>query len=515
MGRHKDPDTLSFIEWLEKKGESLGFIVEQEYTLHKNEYFVDLVWKLRKDQDPLITFEIETKDSPRMFSNTAKIFGTTSKLVSKPWRHFIIIYKSKLSEGHKKSLYNIINLHNIFLFENILSDTKVKEKLEKTLESLAYDISELIKTQILAKPIGDSLPSILRGLSMGLEDGLIKDPETSISIRSRAPLEGGIKFTTITETPKGEPTFLDKLREARRPLEPVIIEAPQLKDLIINGKSVIPEGVSNAKIVITPTPSFSPVKIIVPETTVVFDEVLFRRVKTEGTMDYLSTEDRNLPFVFEFNLDQKRKNGGFHFKFERPHADVVQYLQFEELIRALNKVKELKIVDSKKNLPILEIRIRESLEQSNDWYDLISKLAYIQEKTKYAIPAPEKITKENVNDIYSLIRVINTGEEKGVIHDISIKIDKQGARNLIDVWKKQRKISSLELSQISYCKIFDENIPLGLSKTKLPDIQFVLPVEEVERVLEDTPDEGFIELTLKPITDNKITIRFENWPQKL
>lgn len=119
MGRHKDPDTLSFIDWLNKKGQSLGFFVEPEYALYKNEYFVDLVWKLKEEQEPLVTFEIETKDAAGVFSNTQKIFGPPSKMISKPWRHFMIIYKTKLSSGHRKSLFNVLNLHNISLYENV------------------------------------------------------------------------------------------------------------------------------------------------------------------------------------------------------------------------------------------------------------------------------------------------------------------------------------------------------------------------------------------------------------
>lgn len=514
MGRHKDPDTLSFIEWLRKKGESLGFIAKKEHNLYKNEYFVDLVWKLQKDQDPLFTFEIETKDGSGVFSNTSKIFGTPSNLVTKPWRHFMIIYKTELSEGHRKSLHNVLSLHNILLFENLFNKKNVKKKFEKSLESLAYDISELVKRQIITKPLGEALPSVLRGLSMGLDDGLIKDPELSISIRSKAPLKGGIKFTTITETPKGEPTFLDKLREAKRTLKPVTIESPQLKDFIIGGKSVLPKGPSKAKLTVTPTPSFLPVRLIVPGTKVVFDEILLRRIKTEGTMDYLSTEDRNLPFVFNFNLDRKQDNGGFNFKFEASHADVKQALQFEEFIRALNTNKELEAVDPTKNTPILKMYVHESSEQSSDWYNLISKLAYIQEKTKHTIPAPTKITKEDVEDIYTVIRTINTGEDRGTIDEISIRINKAGTRNLIDILKKQGKISNLELSHLSYVKIFDEDIPLGPSKIKLPDMRFVLPIEEVEKLIEGISDEDFIELVLKPVADNRITVRFKNWLPK-
>ena len=512
MGRHKDPDTLSFIEWIRKKGESLGFVAEPEYALHKDEYFVDLVWKLGKEQEPLITFEIETKDNTGVFSNTAKIFDTSSRLVSKPWRHFMIIYKTELSPGHKNSLFNVIHQHNILLFENVFNDEKKKEELEKTLESLAYDITELVKTLIRAKPLGASLSSVLKGLAMGLNNGVIKDPEVSISIRSRAPLRGGIKFTTITETPSGEPIFLEKLREAQRTLKPFTIETPQLKDLIIQGKSVLPEDVVKAKLTVTPTPSYLPVRIVVPRTKVAFDNLLLRRVKTEGAIDYLSTEDRNLPFVFEFNLDREQKKGNYNLKFEPSHADVKQYFQFEELLKALNTQKELRIVEPKENKTVLGFYLQEGVEQTDDWYDLISKLAYIQEKTKHTIPAPTTISGEEAKDIYALIRIINTGEEIGVINEILVKMDKKGVRNLLDITKEQGKISNLELSQSStYRKILKENIPLGPSKLKLPDMKFVLSIEEVEKLIEDTPDGGLIDLALKPIKDDRTTIRFENW----
>jgi len=515
MGRHRDPDTLLFIEWLRKKGESLGFIVNPEYTLHKNEYYVDLVWKLQENQDPLISFEIETNDGPRVFSNTAKIFGTSSKLVSKPWRHFMIIYKTELSEGHKKSLFNIINQHNIFLLENVFNQPKKKQELEKRLESLAYDISGLIKTVIRTKSLGESVPLVLKGLAEGLDDSPIKDPEISISFKSRTPPKDGIKFTTITETPKGEPTFLDKLKEAGRTLKPFTIETPQLKDLIIDGKSVFSKDIGKAELTVIPKPSLLPVRIIIPGTDAAFDEILFRHIKTEGTIDYLLTEDRNLPFIFEFALDRKQKVGNYKFKFDPSHADVKQSFQFEEFVSALNLHKELRIVGPKENITIGVFHLHESLEQSDAWYNLISKLAYIQEKTKHTIPAPMEITKEDLKDIYTLIRIINTGEVRGTITDISIRVDKEGARNLIDIAKKKGKISDLEIFNTSdYRKVFDENILLGPSRLKLPDMRFALRIEEVEKLIEDTPEEGSIGLSLKPVADDKITIRFENWLPK-
>ena len=113
MGRHKDADTLNFIDWLKKKGESLDFFVQTEYSMLNGLYFADMVWKLEEDQESFITFEVETRDTPAMFSNTSKYFGPSSNVVKKPWWHFMIVYKSRLSEGHRISMFNTVNQYNI------------------------------------------------------------------------------------------------------------------------------------------------------------------------------------------------------------------------------------------------------------------------------------------------------------------------------------------------------------------------------------------------------------------
>ena len=99
---------------------------------------------------------------------------------------------------------------------------------------------------------------------------------------------------------------------------------------------------------------------------------------------------------------------------------------------------------------------------------------------------------------------------------VSIKTDKERARNLVDIAKKQGKIFDLELSNASTNrKIFNERIPLGPSKIKLPDMQFSLSIEEVEKLIESTPEEDYIKLTLKPVADNEITIIFKNWLRQM
>lgn len=513
MGRHRDPDTLEFLDWLKTKGESLGYLSELEYPLSPKEYFVDVVWKLKKDQTPLITFEVETKDGRTIFCNTTKIYGPPSEDVPKPWHHFMVIFKGSLSVGHRKALSNLISQHNVHLFEDIFGKLDNRKKLEANLESLKYDVTEQIINEMQNKPLGEALSTVLKGLSEGLKDGPLGMPEVSITFKSAHPPKGGVPFSIKTETPKGEQLFIDKMNEASKTLKPFTIESPQLKDMTMDGKSIFTEGKGKAVLTVIPKP-IPPVRIIVPETDVLFDGILLRRIRTEGTADYLSTEERNLPFVFNFIVDREKNAHKFNFEFKSPHGNVIQALQFEEFIKALNKHKNISIVEPEENKPVLGFRIHEKLEQSTDWHYLLSKLAYIQQKTNHIIPVPDKVTQDDIKDIFSVIRVLDTGENSGVLNDITIRIDKQGAKNLVEIQKKQGKIPNLSISQTTACKLFAENIPLGKSTTMLPDMQFARSLEKVEKIVDAATGSDTVGLSLKPVADKKVTIRFEDWQPK-
>jgi hypothetical protein len=512
VGKHKDPDALHFIDWLSQKGESLGFLVKKEYELLKGEYFVDLVWKLDEKQDPLVTFEIETKDHQGVFSNTEKIFGPPSKMVLKPWRHFMIIYKDKLSKGHKTALFSKLTAHNISLFENVFHEVKKKEKLERDLENITYDISALITNVIRGKSWGESLPLILKGLAMGLGADVFKDPKVSISVHSNISKEGGLNFKIRTQTQKGQPLFLDKLKETQRTLKPFTIEAPELQDVVIEGKSALPKDKGKAKITIVPTPKQVPVTIVIPNTTIAFENVMLRLVKREDGTDHLSTEERNLPFVFELALNQKQNSGNYNFRFEPSHGDVEQALQFEEFIKALNEQKEVKIIDPKENKMVMGFNVHNSVKQNSAWYELISKLSYIQERTKHTIPAPIQITREEARKTQFLIRIMNTGKENVTIDDVSFRIERNAAKNMVATQEKEGKISNLGISQPeTFRPLFNEKIPLGPSKITLPDMKFMQPLEEVKKQIENTPEGTTIKLTLVPVADKSVEIIFENW----
>ena len=129
MSRYKDSDTLDFLNWLKLKGESLGYLAELEYYLGKKDYFVDVAWKFGKDQTPLVTFEVETRNCGKIFTNTSRIYGAMPDVVSRPRNHFMIMFKAKLSEIQRKALYSTIGNYNVWLFEDVFGDPNNRRKL--------------------------------------------------------------------------------------------------------------------------------------------------------------------------------------------------------------------------------------------------------------------------------------------------------------------------------------------------------------------------------------------------
>jgi len=140
VGKHRDPDILSFIEWLHEKGVSLGFIVDGEVDIGDGDYDLDLGFRVTDNQHDIITFEIETKNTNTVYKNLNKIFASPSKKVQKPLYHFIIIYKSKLTKGQKEAMSLFLNYNNVFLFENVFNNQDQIKDIENVLISKSIEL---------------------------------------------------------------------------------------------------------------------------------------------------------------------------------------------------------------------------------------------------------------------------------------------------------------------------------------------------------------------------------------
>ncbi|MCB2141281.1 hypothetical protein KQH27_01075 [bacterium] len=140
MGKHRDTETINFISWLKNLGHNLGFFVEDEEHIGDGDYDLDLGFKITRDQHSIITFEVETSNTNTLYKNLSKLFASTSTKVKKPLYHFIIIYKSKLTEGQKDSVSYFLNFNNIFLFENVFNEKIVKKEIRDLLIEKAKEL---------------------------------------------------------------------------------------------------------------------------------------------------------------------------------------------------------------------------------------------------------------------------------------------------------------------------------------------------------------------------------------
>lgn len=126
-------------------------------------YFVDLIWTPYENQHQMfITFEIEKKDKNTL-KNLDKIIDTDSFEVEKPFRHFIITFDEGLKKGTKKIVSEKIRKYNISSYENMKNNEKLRQSLEKELEGLKIEISNLIEKKGLKKP-RQTIKEIIYGL---------------------------------------------------------------------------------------------------------------------------------------------------------------------------------------------------------------------------------------------------------------------------------------------------------------------------------------------------------------
>lgn len=72
----------------------------------------------------------------------------------------------------------------------------------------------------------------------------------------------------------------------------------------------------------------------------------------------------------------------------------------------------------------------------------------------------------------------------------------------------------MKITQTTFLKLFDEEIPFGKNVIDLPDMQFALPIDEVERLVDSQSDDSTISLVLKPADGRSVTMKFEDWPKK-
>ena len=86
---------------------------------------------------------------------------------------------------------------------------------------------------------------------------------------------------------------------------------------------------------------------------------------------------------------------------------------------------------------------------------------------------------------------------------------------MVVLQKKNAKISNMNIIQTTSIKLFNEEIPFGKNTINLPDMQFVLPIEDVEQLVDAQPNGSQLSLALRPVADRNVTLKFDDWPKKM
>lgn len=116
MGRHILNKGNEMISAILRLGESLGYVVKEEFPLEKrpgNPSAVDAAWLSDEYHDfPLMIFEVESKVTGSIANNPVKVFGQPNENFEKPLFFFHIFMEANKESSKICNLQNLFGLYN-------------------------------------------------------------------------------------------------------------------------------------------------------------------------------------------------------------------------------------------------------------------------------------------------------------------------------------------------------------------------------------------------------------------
>jgi hypothetical protein len=121
MGRHILEEGKKMIAGIVSLGESLGYVVKEEFPLEKkpgNAPAVDVAWLSDEGHDfPLMIFEIESKVSSSVMNNPGKVFGHPNEHLEKPLFFFHIFLEGTKNSSKLDILHGLFGAFNYRTYE--------------------------------------------------------------------------------------------------------------------------------------------------------------------------------------------------------------------------------------------------------------------------------------------------------------------------------------------------------------------------------------------------------------
>ena len=475
MGKHTDPETLQFIEKIKKKAELAGFRTEEEYKILDGLFWIDLVFSpYEKGHDTFITLEIESRNNERIQKNLQKILKSTAKDVEKPYYHFIVIYKGKLSESNRY-LINRMDSHNIKVFEDLKKDPQQIEDIFTEIEGLQVNIKSYIERKGKVNP-AETVKETILGLGSINPVVIIENKPFPIN---------QVTLTSVSQTSMDEP-------------------------LISSGEIFDIKKFRRLAVIPIPRDVYT---LVVPNTTIAEDTYLDRKPSFTTS---LVLEPCNFPAIINLENDKTGKSGRIHTNIDSTEADVVQLKKYEDLLRSIFVDKrKLEIYDSKaKKVFVANNIVDEEFKRTDEWYSKVSELAFIQQTTSIRIPAPKNlsITGDESDQIKMIKTIIQTGEYEDTFTEVTISTKKMVIQKLIKHIQTRGSLKDFTIINNNDTQnILGINIPLGEASWKFKDITLKDPIEKITELLANVNPEEKVNLVLIPHSSNVLKVIYSGW----
>jgi hypothetical protein len=506
LGRHTDPETLAFIRKLKEKGESLGYRTEEEYPMLGGLYFADLIWQLAKDQAPLVTFEVETSESLRVFKNTSKYFDNYSKNVPKPFRHFMILMKGKLPEGVRLPMQRYLDYYNVSLFEDVANDQEAARILFEELDRLKVRLRELVARYLSSGKIDETIQQLILGIKEGMPKFIAEPKDVTITFGSENRLDPlrPFKFKLTAKTPPGSPTLMQRLTDALKTGEPVrLTKADQVKVQIpgvhegeVEAMEIRPEAVIG-----------TPVRLETPNYTDCIELVLIEE-RDDDQFRVVSNAKQDAPWRVSLIGDKTTGQVEVKLSFDSDRGDPYQFIYFVDFIKHAIGENRLTVREVAGGKVLLDGPFSAKFEApSEDWMQILRALAEIQRRTNTRFPIPKEMSGGDLKEINRLHYITSKGEVEVQASSLTVNFTRQEAEHRLDLAKNPDIIENFQATMNETPKLFGKKVPIGEAQIIIPKAK--IDLSRLSRELEKGTDP--IQLEIQVLPDKPAKIVYRNW----
>lgn len=504
MGRHTDPQTLDLIKKLKEKGEALGYETQQEYPMMAGTYFADLVWQLGKDQSPLVTFEVETEESLRVFKNTTKYFDTLSEDVPKPYRHFIILMKGKLSEGVRKPIQRYINYYNISLFEDVANDQEAVRLLFDELNRLKVNLDDLVTRYLLSGKVNETLSKVIAGIQRGWAPSVLQPKEITLQLSSGVK-EDPTRHGFLLSAPG--PAF-QKMYDAMRTRQTVTltkedgveIEHPQLGTLRPERLEIKTQSIPGILVELETSNYSGSI------------ELVLEKVEEDAEYFILTNAKQNTFYTFNCRVSKSTRQVGIDIKYGPENTDAYQLMKFFDFFDHAKKENVLMFRRADNGQTLMQGPFPPGfVNPPDDSMRFLRALAEIQLKTGVRIPMPKEITPADVTTINRLYQVITTGGIEIELHNLSVSFAKEQAQRIVYRANNPEIIEDFQaITQDESIELFGQRISLGESRVVVPRAR--INIRKMEEFLNKGIDPIPVEIGL--LSEATARIIYPKWSKQ-